>query len=135
MNFTDWQQLVKNAGGDISQVDHGWLLGQFQAGTSPAIIANLIRVGQAPRPAPAPSRGPGFFRSPIWFLGFFLMFNGWLIILAAFFCGWIYLGQMLNQQNGLSSIFVLGSIVTGSWGAFFVVVGTYVRKNIHLFEN
>ena len=133
MNFGDWTQLIQNAGGNVSTVDQSWLLSQFQARVSPALIANQIRLGQAPQaPSLAPASGPRQFPSLPSICGFILCLNGSAMIVGSFVL--VYFG--INTQSASSPLafyLVLGAIIVMATGSFFVVTGTYVRKNIHQF--
>ena len=158
MNFSDWLQLIAQAGADTSRVDQGWLNQQFSSGISPAIVANVIRLGQAPLLPPSnyvstypPSRG--IFSSGPYFCAHLLLWHGWLIILAAVLA-FLFLLSSLILLNAASSSrtrppdFAAGFVVTSGMflfsipgliafaagGALFVVAGCFVKKNIHLFE-
>ncbi len=157
MSFIDWQQLVKSAGGDISIVDQTWLLSQYQAGLSPVVVANQIRQGLAPSPAPVVQMSypvqRGIFSSGPYFCAHLMLWHGWLIISSAI--GLLLLSfanvaistaasRKPNDPFGAMGVVLSISMLTfvvpallglAAMGALFVVSGCYVRKNIHQFEN
>ncbi|MBS1729122.1 MAG: hypothetical protein JST51_20570 [Armatimonadetes bacterium] len=54
MSYSDWIQLIRNAGAEPRLADQAWLQSQFQFGTSPAMVANSIKSGYYPRPQQVP---------------------------------------------------------------------------------
>ncbi|MBS1703583.1 MAG: hypothetical protein JST12_18100 [Armatimonadetes bacterium] len=50
MSYNDWLKLIKNTGADPRLADQAWLQSQFRSGTSPAMVANAIKINQFPRP-------------------------------------------------------------------------------------
>ncbi len=153
MTFTDWQQLIANAGGNISFVDQAWLLAQFQAGISPAIVAGQIRAGQAPSPPQyAAARHRSVFSSGVYFCAHLLLWHGWLIILSVMVIAtYLVIGVVLASVAaadkpttgfpvmalGVGFLIYMVPVFLGAaaMGALFVVAGSYVKKNIHQFEN
>jgi hypothetical protein len=49
MTFADWLILVERSGVPVTGVDPNWLQAQYQAQQQPALVAQAIRAGQAPR--------------------------------------------------------------------------------------
>lgn len=49
MTFADWLLLVERSGVPVNGIDPNWLQQQFQIQQQPALVAHMIRAGQAPR--------------------------------------------------------------------------------------
>jgi hypothetical protein len=49
MTFADWLIMVERSGVPVSGIDPNWLQHQYQIQQQPALVAHMIRAGQAPR--------------------------------------------------------------------------------------
>jgi hypothetical protein len=62
MDFAHWIMLVQRIGADTRIIDPNWLAAKHRAGVSPAIVAQRILAGTAPRtPIPPPIHGGQVF--------------------------------------------------------------------------
>lgn len=101
MSFAEWLILVERSGVPVSGIDPNWLLHQYQIQQQPALVAHMIRAGQAP-PMNVQSMAYGKSkRSGCSGVGFQIVFGiiGFVAIITGIFWGIQY-----AAKNGIGGI-------------------------------